>query len=494
MHHPRNAALLAVVSLSSHRQAGAFIEEIFQQAFGGQGGGGGFQFQMGGDDIFEQLGGGGRRQQRREIKWPKGTSDKITKNFNFLKGTEWNWNNWRNVKFSKDGNFDAPTRDCQSGQCKWSANKGKVWILWGEAGLHELEIRGQMPKDSADPKALQGLTMAGRRVNDGERCSAVFQRVYDHEAAALQKDLYDILGLQDDADEAEIKKVYRKLSIKYHPDKNPDEASRLMFNEVRDAYEILNDPEKKILYDTGGMEAVKKMEKGEIQRGEDINMEAAVTLESIYNGEDSVFHVSRRVVCRGCRVKPDSPKCKGCGRCPNEIRMVNRQVAPGMFMQQQEEVQSKEKCKHENTPVTLSIEKGVGNGEIVPFPRMAEQTPGHIPGNVLVKIKTNKHKKFERRGKDLHMSMSVTLREALLGWKQTIRHLDGHVVEISTDSVTQPFQIFQIKGEGMPLKDDPASFGDLYVKVEVVFPKQLTDNQFEKVEEVFPPPPPRPEL
>merc|ERR1719343_602245 len=97
--------------------------------------------------------------------------------------------------------------------CKWSASKGKVYILWGEAGLHEMEI----------------------------------------------------IGLSDDADEGEIKKVYRKLSVKYHPDKNPDEESRKKFNEVRDAYEILNDPDKKILYDIGGMEAVKKHEKGEVE-------------------------------------------------------------------------------------------------------------------------------------------------------------------------------------------------------------------------------------
>merc|ERR1719282_1636262 len=106
---------------------------------------------------------------------------------------------------------------------------------------------------------MDHLRLKGRRVSDGDRCHAKFRRVFDHEAAELEKDLYEILGLQDDADEADIKKVYRKLSIKYHPDKNPDEESKRKFAEVRDAYEILNDPDKKILYDTGGMEAVKKI-------------------------------------------------------------------------------------------------------------------------------------------------------------------------------------------------------------------------------------------
>merc|ERR1719410_1631401 len=132
---------------------------------------------------------------------------------------------------------------------------------------------------------MQGLKMRGRRVSDGERCQAQFVRVFDHEAAALEKDLYEILGLADDADDSEIKKVYRKLSIKYHPDKNPDEASKIKFSKVRDAYEILNDPDKKILYDTGGMEAVKKYEKGEIKKGDDVEAEHEVSLEDLYNSD-----------------------------------------------------------------------------------------------------------------------------------------------------------------------------------------------------------------
>merc|ERR1719401_2183579 len=139
---------------------------------------------MGDGGMFE-MGGGGRPKR---AKWPKGVPDTIAKNMAWLKGTEWNWNNWRNVKFEKDGTFDAPTRDCQSGQCKWSAPKaGKVYILWGEAGLHELDIQGAIPTE-ADQSKMKGLQMKGRRVNDGERCSAAFHRIFDFEAAELEKD------------------------------------------------------------------------------------------------------------------------------------------------------------------------------------------------------------------------------------------------------------------------------------------------------------------
>jgi len=477
-------SFLLVVSIASWVVPGSlgFIDEILKQ-FGQQGGGGGFQFQM-----------GDGRPSPPKVRWPQGVPDKIHKKMSWMKGTEWNWNNWRNVKFAKDGTFDAPTRDCQSGACKWSAVKNKVYILWGEAGVHELDIQGEAPTEQ-DPVKLKGLMMKGRRVSDGDSCFASFQKIYDYEAASLDKDLYEILGLQDDADETEIKKVYRKLSVKYHPDKNPDEESKRKFVDIRDAYEILNDPDKKILYDTGGMEAVKKAEKGEIEKGDDVHAHLEVGLEELYNSGAHTTTFQRRIVCTGCRVKPDSPKCQGCNRCPNEVRLVNRQVAPGMFIQQQEEVASKEKCRQDQTSIEVQIEKGMKDGETVTFPRMAEQSPGMLPGSVVFTLKARKHSKFERRGDDLHMNIKVSLQEALLGWSQRIRHMDGHIVTIGTKSITKPFQVIKVKGEGMPLRDDPASFGNLYVKVEVVFPSTITAEQTEALKTVFQQPlPDRPDL
>lgn len=458
--------------------AHAFIDEILNQFAGGGGGGQQFHFQMGG--------GGGMfgGQEMEEIEFPPGISDKITKKFDWLKGTEWNWNNWRNVKFNKDGTFDAPTQDCRSGQCIWSANKGKVFIMWGDAGLHELTIQGEMPAEQK-PELLQGMMMKGVRVNDRQRCQAKFQRVFDHEAAELNKDLYGILGLEDSADEADLKKAYRKLSIKYHPDKNPDAESKAKFNEVRDAYEILNDPDKKILYDTGGMEAVKAKDKGEVEKGNSMTLSASVSLADLYNGAQTKFPITRRIVCRGCRMKPDKPNCQGCGRCPNEVKMVNRQVGPGMVIQQQQEVQSKEKCKQERTFIEVTIEKGMREGDQLTFPRMAEQRPNMIPGDVLVSLDQEKDKRFTRRGDDLHMTAKVTLREALIGFKKRIKHMDGRIVEFETESVTAPLQVFKVKGEGMPLRDDPASFGNLFIKVEVVFPKSIPKDQRDAVASLF---------
>mmetsp|Transcript_97066 Transcript_97066/g.134853 ORF Transcript_97066/g.134853 Transcript_97066/m.134853 type:complete len:106 (-) Transcript_97066:102-419(-) len=104
---------------------------------------------------------------------------------------------------------------------------------------------------------------------------------------------------------------------------------------------------------------------------------------------------------------------------------------------------------------------------------------------MILTLKVAKHPEFERRGDDLHMNTKVTLREALLGWTKTVRHMDGHTVEIGTDSVTKPFQVIKVRGEGMPLRDDPASFGDLYVKVEVNFPPALSGSQQDQIASIF---------
>ena len=98
------------------------------------------------------------------------------------------------------------------------------------------------------------------------------------------------------------------------------------------------------------------------KKGPDAKVQVEVSLEDMYKGGEMTFNIQRRVVCRGCRKKSDG-KCEGCGRCPNEVRMKQVQIQPGMFTQQQEEVRSKEKCKEEDTPLTLTIEKGVASGQ-----------------------------------------------------------------------------------------------------------------------------------
>ena len=122
-----------------------------------------FQFEIP-QGMFEQMhgmGGGGRRAPRGPSA-PSGIHD----NFDWLKATSWHWNAWRDVRFGADGRFEAPTPDCQQGQCKWSADESTIYIRWGQAGLHKL--RPTKMEAAADTR------LKGKRVQDGEKCSATF--------------------------------------------------------------------------------------------------------------------------------------------------------------------------------------------------------------------------------------------------------------------------------------------------------------------------------
>jgi len=413
-----------------------FPQEFFQ-------GGGGFHQQQ---QPQRRSRGGGRGVQQRV---PRGIDEK----FAWMKGTEWMWNNWREVRFEPDGTFDAPTDSCAQRQCKWSADSKQVYIMWGQDGVHWVS--------PTKPEATEGNILNGKR-EDGERCSAKYIRKV---VADEDLDFYEVLGLDEDCTGKEIKKSYRDLAKIYHPDKCTGKVKMAggfeeeevdcatAMNRVNLAYEVLGDEDKRILYDAGGMDLVKQgVDEGGGQqggmdpfaalfggggrqqrsnKGPDATVSHSVNLEDIYNGNEISMNINRRIVCRGCAGEKGAgkPKCASCGRCPDEVRMVQRQMGPGMIVQQEERVASKQKCKVEDTTLSAVIEKGVADGAEIKFPRKSEQSPGQVPGDVIMKLKTKRHKVFTRDGKDLKMAMKISLKEALLGLEKTVEHLDGHEVQ-----------------------------------------------------------------
>ena len=427
----------------------------------------------------------------------------------FLKESIWHWNGWRDVKFMADFSFEAPDPNCEPlGSCTWRIVGSKVEIDWASAGMHYVRVNKGRTK------------MKGKRF-DGDPCHAKFVRKDSENSRGQddsrgedeeeeEEDLYAVLGVDPDSDENQIKRAYRKLSRKYHPDKNKGAESAAMFEKVRNAYEIIGDPDNRILYDTGGIETVRdaqkqdaaggqamdpfaaffgggqqNQERRKAKKGNDARVELEVSLEDMYKGGEVSASINRRIVCRGCKGKPRSGKCRDCGRCPNEIKTELVQMAPGFQVQQQVEVPSKHRCKDESKTLMAQIEKGMGNGAEIRFERMSEQRPGMIPGDVIFVVKEKRHKLFRREGNDLHVQYDISLREALLGFKKTITHLDGHEVVLQSKGITRPFEVRKVKGEGMPLHEVPSEFGDLHVKYKVVFPSHINAQQRAFVEEHF---------
>ena len=327
-------------------------------------------------------------------------------------------------------------------------------------------------------------------------------------------DLYELLGVDEDASAKEIKTAFRKQSMTCHPDRTGgDEEAAEKFRTINFAYEILSSEEKKFLYDQGGMALLKEAEQQERQggggggmdsffggffgggqrgnSGKDYRLRFRVSLEELYNGAEKTARISRRVVCRGCDKETSKQsertreRCAKCGRCPNEVRLVQRQMG-GFLVQQQEEVPSKHKCKNEPKELEALLERGMHDGQEIRFKYMSEQTPGHIPGDVVLVIQQAQHSKFDRDGDHLNMKLLISLKEALTGFSRTIQHLDGHEVTLDRENrITRPFETIVLQGEGMPMHEVPSQFGDLRVQIEVKFPSALSKEQIEQLKGIL---------
>lgn len=299
-------------------------------------------------------------------------------------------------------------------------------------------------------------------------------------------ELFEVLGLEDDGkdnadiDRGMLKRKYRELSVKYHPDKNP-EADASRFNRIRDAYEVLSDPVKTLLYDTGGMELVKKYEGGSdnLERTDGQEFDIQVELKDVYKGVVREVTAKRRVVCRSCRLQPNLPRCRACNACPGVQKQRQVWIDQMRYYVEEYEEKSDEKCTTDRTQIPVAIEKGMMAGDTVRHSGMASQRPKKIPGDITVNIKVRQHSIFKRVGNDLLVDASISLHEALLGFSLEILHLDAHVVTVNVErgQVVKPGSAVEIQGEGMPLREDPSIYGKLIVRFTVDFPKTLSPQQ-----------------
>ncbi|KAK8795703.1 hypothetical protein WA158_000359 [Blastocystis sp. Blastoise] len=341
-----------------------------------------------------------------------------------------------------------------------------------------------------------------------------------------ERDFYAILGVKRDAKESAIKRAYRKLSLQYHPDKCKTEECKAKFIDIQKAYDVLSDDNQRRVYDNKGEAGLEEREKqkqggggfdpfgglfgnhfgfgGNRQRNQDTQLSLNVALEDLYNGREFEIKINRQVICKKCRGTgaddPDHvhkcPVCNGSG-----VQLVRRQLAPGFVTQMQQTCQKcggkgtifdhvcpicrGNKLVQETHPLTVTIERGMANGQQLTFENEGNQHPDLDPGNVIVVLQQLNHRIFTRDGDNLKMNMSITLKEALLGWRKTFNHLDGRIVEAGKDSITKPGEVIRLEGEGMPQHNFPSQKGDLFITVTVVMPKSLSNKQKEVVQQFF---------
>ncbi|RXK42649.1 chaperone DnaJ [Tremella mesenterica] len=340
--------------------------------------------------------------------------------------------------------------------------------------------------------------------------------------------LYQILGLKKDASDADIKKAYRKLSKKYHPDINPDEAAHERFIEVSKAYEVLSDTETRTIYDRHGDAGLKQHEAqkqgggrnphdvfahffggggpAQEQKGPSMLTNVEVNLADMYTGRNLEFQVPRKVICTHCHgsgaeSESDIHQCTQCGG--QGVIVQRQQFFPGMVGNVQmtcpscggKGKQIRRACHlcHGNkvidTQNTLAVHipAGAPEGYEEIFQGEADEGVDWEAGDVIVRIRSERIEgrgEWTRKESGIMGRVTLSVAEALLGFERNLTHLDGRTISIQRKGTTQPGEVEVIEGEGMPSFGDIPQ-GDMYVEYSVILPVEIADDTRIKLADLF---------
>lgn len=337
-----------------------------------------------------------------------------------------------------------------------------------------------------------------------------------------KRDYYEVLGVSKGASADEIKKAYRKLAIKYHPDKNPgDQSAEEKFKEAAEAYEVLSDDNKRARYDQFGHAGVggnggfggfggggMSMEDifsqfGDIFgghfggfggfsgarqqqiKGSNLRVRIKLNLEEMVNGTQKTIKIKRLKTAEGATSKT----CSTCNGTGVQIKVMNT-----MFGQMQTQTTcgtchglgkiadkipagaDAHGLKKEEEEVTINIPAGAREGIQLNVRGKGNDAPfGGVPGDLLVVIEEEEDKIIKREGDNLHQELYISFAEAVLGTKKEVQTVGGKV-KISVDAGTQSGKILRLAGKGLPSIEGYGK-GDMFIHIDVWTPQKLTPEQ-----------------
>lgn len=360
-----------------------------------------------------------------------------------------------------------------------------------------------------------------------------------------KRDYYEVLGVDKNASEDEIKKAYRKIAIKYHPDRNPDnKEAEEKFKEAAEAYDVLHDPQKRQQYDQFGFDGPAGMGGGfggfggggfsmddifsmfgdvfgghsgfggfggfgggggrAQHRGSDLRLKVRLSLQEVATGVTKKFKVRKDITCNHCHGSgaengsqaETCPKCHGSGVVVKTVRTMI-----GMMQTQTECPEChgegtviKNKChqcggtgivKGEEV-VEIKIPAGVADGMVVNVPGKGNAGMHNgVNGNIQVFIEEEPNDTFVRDGQDVIFNLLLDFPTAALGGDVEVPTIDGSKVKIKIEPGTQPGKTLRLRGKGLPAVPGYGSgSGDLVVNISVYVPKELNRHEKEILEQL----------
>ena len=357
-----------------------------------------------------------------------------------------------------------------------------------------------------------------------------------------KRDYYEILGVSRTAQQDDIKRAYRKLAVKYHPDKNPgDAAAEASFKELAEAYDIISNADKRAAYDRYGHQAFQgagargpsagfhdpfdlfremfasqgggggmgggvfeqffnggseASSRGGKQRGSDLRYDLQITLEEAFSGCEKEIEIQKLDTCDSCSGSgaAKGAKTQRCTLCQGRGQVA---VSRGFFQVVQTCPQCHgagqsidkpckecrgEGCEEKTSRINLKIPAGIEEGSRLRSAGAGEAgVRGGAKGDLYVIIHLKKHPLFSRDEMDLHCQIPIPFSVAALGGEVKVPTLQSPV-ELKIPAGTQSASTFRIRGSGMPSLQN-ATKGDLYVRVEVEVPTQLNDEQRHALEQ-----------
>jgi molecular chaperone DnaJ len=354
---------------------------------------------------------------------------------------------------------------------------------------------------------------------------------------ASKQDYYDTLGISRDASQEEIKRAFRKLAYKYHPDRSKLPDTEEKFKEVSEAYAILSDPEKRQQYDALGREGIKKQYKSEDiynrqnfqdifsefgfdandlfnrifgggftvqqgqsepRRGRDLETQIEITLEQAAFGTEVGFtvpHMKKCTQCGGSGIEPGSqvvtcPKCQGSGRIAHRIKAVSglsQMIVSCDRCNGRGEVAQKctrcggKRLEERKTRITVKVPAGIDYGNRLALRGQGEDDPSGGPsGDLYVTIRIKPHPYLTRKGLDLVYEATVNFAQASLGAEIEVPALTNKKI-VRVPPGTQSGTILRLRGEGI---QSGAGRGDQLVHVMVQTPEVLTHKERKLVEDL----------